>query len=147
MDDDGNEKSAAIKFAGVKAAAKIKVESAENRALYKADARLLIDKRAWDDMDHAQQSALIDHELCHLVVCRDAKGMVIQHDDLRPKLRTRPDDWLINGFREVVERHGESAIDYQNVRSIVFAKDSKQNLLFDFAKDIGLKPKREKVPA
>jgi len=147
LDDNGVPKAPAIKFAGVGAAAKIKVESPENRALYKADARLLIDKHGWDDLTHEQQCALIDHELCHLVVCRDSKGMVVQHDDLRPKLRTRPDDWLINGFREVVERHGSAAIDYQNVKAIVFAKDSNKNMLFDFAADLGAKPKREKVPA
>lgn len=141
-DKDGNVTGPALKFAGVGAAAKTKIESPENRAMYKTDARILIDKVVWDDLHADGQAALIDHELCHIVVARNKGGMIETHDDLRPKLRTRPDDWLINGFREVVERHGAAAIDYQNVQSIVTAKDSKGNLLFDFAA-----PKRTKGAA
>jgi hypothetical protein len=108
----------ALKAKGYPLYAKTQVTSLPDRARGLADAKLVIDAFAWDGLPDRRKAALLDHELQHLdlVEYRPTKrnGWLtgIRHDDLgRPMLRSRPHDWEIAGFAEVVERHAGNSIE------------------------------------
>jgi hypothetical protein len=101
--------SPALKHHGYPALAVIKPMSQKDRAAGSADARILIDAEKWDGLDDPRRLALLDHELTHLELVRDEEGAVREDDCGRPKLRTRPHDFELGGFEEVVGRHKASA--------------------------------------
>lgn len=122
----------AVKVGGYPALAKIKKTTLENRANGDADARLIIDAEYWEHADKAQRTALIDHELTHLVLV--VKDGEVQRDDLyRPKLRMRLHDFEIGGFYEICERHKEKAVELQNVAVVKSKLESMRQLEFDWA--------------
>lgn len=123
---DGTPKSPALKFAGSGVTAKIAIASVRERLLANVDAVLQIDAWRWDTLSEEQQAALIDHELEHLEIKVDADGITERHEGGRPKLRTRPDDWVLTGFESVVERHGKNALEWQALRNVG------EQLQFDF---------------
>lgn len=99
----------ALKRNGLDIAAKIQVASLVDRARGLPDTKLTVDQFAWDRLAERSRIALIDHELEHL-------QLVGETDDLgRPKLKLRPHDWELTGFARVVERHGEAALESQQV--------------------------------
>lgn len=112
----------AVKHSGYPALAKIKVMSLKDRIKWGYDAELLIDKREWDDLTAEQRLALLDHELSHLrPILKKSEGDTEpkpQYDDIgRPRLRTVLADIApSDGFRDVVARHGENAIEFHNLR-------------------------------
>lgn len=104
-----------LKLHGYPAAATIKVMSHERRAQGAADTLLTIDGMAWHELAPRERAALLDHELTHLVMVE--KDGAIQRDDLRrPKLKIRLHDIEIGGFREVMARHREHALETMAVR-------------------------------
>lgn len=110
-----------VKHGGYPALAKIKPVPLKDRVTKGFDAELLIDEQAWKELSKETQAALLDHELSHLslVVKEDENGReIVQIDDIgRPKLKTVPGDWNTgDGFREVVARHGEASIEFENAR-------------------------------
>jgi hypothetical protein len=118
----------AIKYAGYPVAACIGVPPAWARVLAECDAVLEIDAHRWEELTDLHHRALIDHELQHLDIAVDKHGNTRRHFDGRPVLRTRPDDWVLSGFRAVVERHGPAALE---VRAIGELYESCQEL-FEF---------------
>jgi hypothetical protein len=106
----------AVKHAGYPCLANIRVVPLKDRVTKEYDAELLIDETEWNSISPAQRLACLDHELTHLEVVTDKESGVVVTDDLgRPKLRTRKGDWNGgDGFAEVVERHGDSAIEFYN---------------------------------
>jgi hypothetical protein len=115
-----NSDGPAVKHAGYAALAKIKNVPLKDRVTKGYDAELLIDEQEWKDLSKDQQAALLDHELSHLrLVTKEVeKREVVQIDDIgRPKLKTVPGDWNAgDGFKDVVARRGEDAIEFENVR-------------------------------
>lgn len=106
----------ALKRGGYAIDAKTQVTSLVDRARGIADAKLTIDSFDWNRMSDKRKAALIDHELEHLdlVAIKPTKKNGFEEgwkrDDLgRPKLRIRPHDWELTGFKDVVERHGENS--------------------------------------
>jgi len=104
----------ALKRSGYPIDAKIQVTSLVDRARGIADAKLTIDAYEWNRISDKMKAALIDHELTHLVLVEikptKANGFETgwKRDDLnRPKLRSRPHDYELAGYREVIERHGQ----------------------------------------
>lgn len=118
INKDGDVTSPSVSFAGAAAAAKCSLVNARDRAVMPYDARIEIDEDQWDDLTSPQQMALLDHELTHLEITRDSDGKVAQTDDLRPKLSLRNDDWIITGFKEVVDRHGDDALECQSFKRL-----------------------------
>ncbi len=121
-----NEDGAPIKHGKYKAYASIQVLPLKLRALGCPDALLLIDSSEWQDLSDESREALIDHELCHIdIVEKDSPdgGVKLQRDDLgRPKLRTVPGDWNGgDGFKDVILRHGDDAIEFINSRRVFTA--------------------------
>ncbi|WP_020472457.1 putative metallopeptidase [Zavarzinella formosa] len=119
----------ALKHGGYPALAKISVCPLKDRVKWEHDAELLIDEAEWDSLDSLARAALIDHELTHLdLVIKEEKlsgNRILQRDDIgRPKLKLRKGDWNGgDGFREVVMRHGEAAIEYANAVAVATYAD------------------------
>jgi hypothetical protein len=116
---------------GYPALATIKVVSLKDRVTKGIDAELLLDLREYERLTAGQQAALLDHELSHIALkeCSylpvlDARGQPtgetqiagVERDDLdRPKLRAVKGDVSAgDGFRQVIRRHRESAIEFIN---------------------------------
>lgn len=118
----------ALKKNGLAALALIRVVNLRDRAKGCGDAEIRIDADRWPEFDDAQKWALIDHELEHLVLCRD-RELEVKRDDLsRPKLKLRPHDFEIGGFVRVIRRHGDVAFEARSVKSV--AKGLRQLELF-----------------
>jgi hypothetical protein len=121
---------AAVKHGGYPALAKIKPVPLKDRLSKEYDAELIIDEKAYRDLKDEQREALLDHELSHINTvdlntdelaearAHDEKAPSWKLDDLgRPKLRTVLGDWNVgDGFKQVVVRHGDMAIEYENIR-------------------------------
>lgn len=119
----------AVKSGGYPALACIKPLPLKDRVVKDGDALLVIDEGEWYELKPAQRVALLDHELSHLdTIDRDgsdpnedrgegASKVTWKTDDIgRPKLKSVKGDWNIgDGFAAVVARHGQNAIEYENI--------------------------------
>lgn len=126
----------AVRHGGYAARATIRVVPLKDRLTKGYDAELLLDQAELDLMRVEHLNALVDHELTHLELAmkkvKPAKGSkappdyVLARDDLgRPKLKTRLGDWSAgDGFREVVQRHGDYAPEYENIMRAKSAADA-----------------------
>lgn len=75
------------------------------RQLHGVDWIVALNRQAMGMFNSAQRRALIDHELCHVDLARNAKTGETRTDALgRTVMRVRKHD--IEEFREVVRRHG-----------------------------------------
>jgi hypothetical protein len=83
---------------------KCKKASDLDRELAAFDFVILLNQEAWNDLDHSQREALLDHELCHAQVARTKDGDPKMDEKGRIVYRLRKHD--IEEFSEVVERHG-----------------------------------------
>lgn len=101
----------ALKLHGYPALAVVKVNSLKDRVEGKPDCTVQLDGEAWKDLPDARRRAVLDHELTHVVVQRDADGRVKTDDAGRPKLKLRLHDMQVGGFEEVVKRHGAAAVE------------------------------------
>lgn len=142
-----NENSHAVSSGGYPAIACIKVVALKDRVTKGYDAELLIDLVEWGAYRDRHKRALLDHELSHLQLAKhrytkdefdQPKDIYFDRDDLgRPKLKLVKGDWNCgDGFKSVVERHGEWAIEFLNVRRC--------NAYATAAKD-GIKPETQRL--
>ncbi len=118
VNKDGDKIGPAIKHAGVEVAGRIKVATARERVLAEVEAIMEIDAEFWDTLVIESQAALIDHELEHLVILIDKEGVTRRHPGNLPVLATQPDDWMLTGFRSVVDRHGAHALEAMAIREL-----------------------------
>lgn len=121
----------AVTHAGQPCAAKVELVTLAKRVHAPVDAIIQVDEAIWKELNGEARNALIDHEVTHLELVRDAKEKVKRAADGRPKIRLRPDDWMLTGFAEVVKRHGRAALEYQALRSL---DEQHGQLLFDWAR-------------
>lgn len=132
----------ALKVHGYPAVACIKVVPLKQRALEQGDALMVIDEVVFGELSAAEQEAVLDHELEHLQVAAEDGGVITIHpksgemvgvptsDGLgRPKLKVRLHDWELGGFRSVVQRHGEAAIELKEVQA---CRDEKGQYCWDW---------------
>lgn len=123
------EPEAAIVIRGQVCGAKISISSLQDRVRGIADAKLIIDAEyGWERLAPSRREAMIDHELCHLQLAVDKDGNPKVDDHGRPKLKVRHHTFEISGFPEVMERHGEAAIEVHMIK--VFAEEWGQYCLF-----------------
>ena len=138
----------AITHAGHPVAAKVCIVSCRDHVYTGADAIIEIDAGHWADLTPKQALALIDHELTHLEVQKSDHG-VKRWDDGRAKLGTRPDDWYLTGFAEVIRRHGDDAIEATALAATIH--DLSKQKVFDFMREVpakaGKSPKTPKLRA
>lgn len=115
----------AIKHGGYPAAATIKVVSQRDRVTKEIDAEMLIDQHFWANCKDRHKAALLDHELSHLDVVplppeERRTGSLVwwkTDDGGRPKLKGVKGDWSAgDGFKAVVHRHGDFAVEFENIR-------------------------------
>lgn len=78
------------------------------RQMHGYDFVIILNKEMWDkslaEFGNKLKAALIDHELCHAEVARDADDQPKKDEQGRIVYRTRKHD--LEEFREIVERHG-----------------------------------------
>jgi Putative phage metallopeptidase len=116
IDKESGEIEQALKVRGYPCAAKIQITSYQDRVRGLPDVKLTIDEASWRELSVSRREALIDHELCHVMVAYDADGNVKRDDLGRPKLKSRAHDFELTWFTEVAERHGEAAIEVREVQ-------------------------------
>lgn len=126
----------AVKHGGYPARATVRVVPLKDRLTKGYDAEMLIDQMELDLMRPEHLNALVDHELTHLELVmkkvKPPKGkkveaeFIVARDDLdRPKLKTRLGDWNAgDGFKEVVQRHGDYAPEFENIQRAKAAADA-----------------------
>lgn len=118
--ETGKPKGPALKLHGWPCAATIKITPILQRVLDVPDAIMTIDGDRWPKWADERKAAIIDHELCHLVA--EIENDIVITDDIgRPKLRMREHDWQTGGFREIVERHGEAALEILQTHEFIDA--------------------------
>ena len=113
----------ALSHGGFPVLACIAVVPEQDRLTKAHDAEMFINQEAFDSMSCAKRLALIDHELTHLAAKvkkrkRTYTGpAIVERDQFgRPRLQLRKGDWNVgDGFKEVVERHGENASELENI--------------------------------
>lgn len=87
--------------------------SLKDRALGRGDAEIAIDGDWWQDADEAERSALLDHELHHLIATE-------KRDDIgRPIIKLRPHDYEFGWFRVVAARHGSASQERKQARTMM----------------------------
>ncbi len=117
---------------GYECAATIRITTYAQRVLKIPDAILTINWEQWEGLTKGQKEALLDHELTHLVISRDAENTP-RYDDLgRPLLRMRKHDWHLGGFLEVVERHGIQSLDASSVHAVATSGTFKIQRIFQW---------------
>lgn len=101
----------------------------KDRALGRADAEISLDGDWWKNATKDERKALLDHELHHLAVKIDKRGLL--RDDLgRPKLELRKHDFDFGWFKIIAERHGQFSIERRQAAQIVV--EAGQYLFPDF---------------
>jgi hypothetical protein len=92
--------------------------SLKQRALGRGDAEIALDADWWKEATEPQRASLLDHELHHLGVSL-TKSFAVNRDDLgRPKLYLRPHDYDFGWFAIIAKRHGSSAGEVQQAKTI-----------------------------
>lgn len=128
--DHGEPTCKAVTFAGTGVVAKVRRVTPKERLWCDADVMIEVDADRWASMSEEERTAVVDHELTHVELARAKDGSVKLTEDLRPAIKFRPDDWMLTGFREVIERHGKSAIEAQSLHEV---GERVGQLVFEFA--------------
>lgn len=106
----------ALTHGGNQAAALCRINNEQERLEGLTDVSISICESTWDELDDDSRSALLDHELHHIVVAKDDTGSAKLDGCGRPKIKLRKHDIVIGGFHAIVKRHGIAAIEAQQVR-------------------------------
>jgi len=118
-DQNGDPTGPALKFHGHKAYAIIRQTKPDERALGQADTHLKIDREAWEEMDSEERTALIDHELSHLVPKLASDGSVKRDDYERPLFCGKHHDYEVGWFFSVAHRHGRKSIECRQLQDLM----------------------------
>ena len=118
VDGEGEKvEGSCLEHHGYPALATIKANSYKDRVEGKADATLIIDQHAWEEMSGPAKSALIDHELLHLKVL-EKKGVVVRDDLGRPVIKIRKHDYNVGGFFTIAERHKQASHEHSQLSEL-----------------------------
>lgn len=120
VDDDGKMLNHALTKNGIRALGIARKMPLKDRAMGRGDAEISLDHDWWETVVLAEQRALLDHELHHLAVKIDKRGLV--RDDLgRPVLQLRKHDYEIGLFNVIAERHKANSQEVKWARHIMDA--------------------------
>jgi hypothetical protein len=107
-DKDGNYTGDALRLHGRKAFAIASITPYAGRVKGLPDCEVTIDGEWWEDCGKREEcAALLDHELHHFDVRKDADGAVVKDKAGRPKLRMREHDVQFGWFNLVAARNGK----------------------------------------
>lgn len=109
--EDGETLAPAIMLHGHQAAATVKINSLKDRVKGMADVTIEIDGDQWPEWSLLRRLAVLDHELYHLELRTNADGSPKLDDCGRPMLTLKKHDFHFGGFREIANRHRESAFE------------------------------------
>lgn len=116
--NDGEVFKPCLKHHGAAAVALVRKSKPQDRAQDGPDVYIEIDQNCWNERSERGRAAILAHEIRHIGFKRDKGGEVKRDIYERPVIRLLPDDWMLTGFRDVVEWYGEDAVEYQAVRSV-----------------------------
>ena len=117
LDKNGEARNYAISVRGVRALGQARKLKLKDRVMGRGDGEVLLDADWWAQADLDQQRAVIDHELHHLEVQIDERG-VIRDDIGRPLLALRRHDFQFGWFSVVAARHGKASMEQIQARQI-----------------------------
>jgi hypothetical protein len=149
-DDDGQPKSPPLTVGGWPAQARVRITSLRDRALGMADALIELDGHKWEDLDEAEQRALLDHECQHLVASLEGEGeeRKVKSDACdRPVLTMRKHDVRFEGFLDVMKRNGKAAPERELLEGVVASMKQYELALPDVASRSTEKPKTTRRPS
>jgi hypothetical protein len=109
----------AITHQGYRALGLTKIMSLKDRTMGRGDAEILLDGDVWPALSDDSKKALVDHELHHLEVKRNARGEFMFDDLERPKLQLRKHDWQAGFFHIIADRWGQSSQEILQLRNLV----------------------------
>lgn len=90
----------------------------KDRAMGRADAEIALDGQWWESATREEQRALLDHELHHIALKTDKRGLV--RDDLgRPVIQLRKHDYEFGWFATIAARHGRASIERQQASEMM----------------------------
>ena len=115
---DGEQVKPALKVGGYPALATIKVNKLADRVAGMKDATLTLDGDAWGEHSEERKEAIIDHELEHLELKQDRKGIVMTDDVGRPLLKLKLHDFHFEGFQAVADRHKQESVEVQSIAHV-----------------------------
>lgn len=117
-EDTGKPLNNALSKNGCKALGICRKIPPKDRAMGRADAEISLDGDWWEEATDAEQRALLDHELHHIQVKIDKRGLV--RDDLgRPVLDMRKHDYEFGWFKVVAARHGNHSMERTQARQMM----------------------------
>jgi len=117
-----DEDEPALLLHGYPCAAVVRLLGAKDRVRGIGDAEIVFDEAVFNDMEEAEQNALIDHELCHLDVKRKPKtGKPIFDCYKRPALTMKLHDRQFGWFDEVAKRHGSASLECKQAMGLVLS--------------------------
>lgn len=129
-----NEETPPIISNGYPAIAQIKKTNLLNRVCGLKDAIIIIDGKKWAEWSEERRRAVLDGELYRLEVQRDKEGAIKEDDAGRPVLALKTPDFKIEGFDEMVRRHGPEAIEAEAITTII---NKWGELEFNFERPLG----------
>lgn len=90
----------------------------KDRALGRGDAEISLDGDWWEEASADERRALLDHELHHITVKVDDRGIVT--DDLqRPVIQLRKHDYEFGFFNVIAQRHGAASLERQAAKKMM----------------------------
>jgi hypothetical protein len=128
----------AIKKNGVKTLGLCRKIGLKDRALGRADTEITLDGEWWETAGEDEQRALLDHELHHIQVKIDKRGLV--RDDLgRPVVNLRQHDVEVGWFKIIAQRHGRAS--QERLQALRIMCDNGQYFWPELSKIVEANPK------
>ena len=135
-DEKGKLTGDALTLHGTKANGIARKIGLKDRAMGRGDAEISLDHDWWEQHTEPEQRALLDHELHHIAVKIDNRGVC--RDDLgRPIIKLRKHDVEIGWFGVIAARHG--AASQERIQSKAMSDQWGQYFFPDFCGEL---PKR-----
>lgn len=108
---------APVKLHGYPCAAIIAKNNVKARLRGLADATITFDAAHWETLSERERTALVDHEVSHIVVKRDKDEQIKEDDAGRPVIAMGLHDWELGGFRSIARRYKEDAPEVKMARA------------------------------
>lgn len=108
----------ALQAKGQQLAFVVKVTSHKERVAGMSDVLITLDGDRWPDWSEKTQVSIIDHCLTAIVLRYMPTGEIKTDDCGRPKLKVKPHDMEFGVYYEVMQRHGEDALDTKLVAKL-----------------------------